>query len=154
MICNSCQRNIADGSRFCYNCGARQAMTGAPDVASVTGGPKRLMRSSIDKKLGGVCSGLAEYFDMDPTLVRIFGWCCRWHLPRWPHHRKRLRRRQSLPKRGTDTVIFLRASRRASDSIRLRRTINDPATLRRRLPSQGRNRRRPERVETRNHVRT
>ena len=26
MVCNSCQRNIADGSRFCYNCGAKQAM--------------------------------------------------------------------------------------------------------------------------------
>ena len=24
-----------------------------------------------DKKLGGVCAGLAEYFDMDPTMVRI-----------------------------------------------------------------------------------
>jgi len=71
MICNSCQRNIAEGSRFCYNCGARQVMTGAPDVAAVTGGPKRLMRSSTDKKLGGVCAGLAEYFDMDPTLVRV-----------------------------------------------------------------------------------
>lgn len=71
MICNSCQRNIADGSKFCYNCGARQLVTGAPDAASVTGGPKRLMRSSTDKKLGGVCGGLAEYFDMDPTLVRV-----------------------------------------------------------------------------------
>ncbi|HEY6127745.1 MAG TPA: PspC domain-containing protein [Candidatus Acidoferrum sp.] len=71
MICNSCQRNIADGSKFCYNCGARQMVTGAPDAASVTGGPKRLMRSSTDKKLGGVCGGLAEYFDMDPTLVRV-----------------------------------------------------------------------------------
>src|SRR5258705_9842805 len=71
MICNSCQRNIADGSRFCYNCGARQIVTGAPDIASVTGGPKKLMRSSTDKKLGGVCAGLAEYFDMDVTLVRI-----------------------------------------------------------------------------------
>lgn len=71
MICNSCQRNIADGSRFCYNCGAKQVVTGAPDAASVTGGPKKLMRSSTDKKLGGVCGGLAEYFDMDPTLVRV-----------------------------------------------------------------------------------
>jgi phage shock protein C len=71
MVCNSCQRNIADGSRFCYNCGARQVVTGAPDVASVTGGPKKLMRSSADKKLGGVCAGLAEYFDMDVTLVRV-----------------------------------------------------------------------------------
>jgi len=29
------------------------------------------MRSSTDKKLGGVCAGLADYFDMDPTLVRV-----------------------------------------------------------------------------------
>ena len=71
MVCNSCQRNIADGSRFCYNCGARQVVTDAPNTATVTGGPKRLMRSSIDKKLGGVCAGLADYFDMDPTLVRV-----------------------------------------------------------------------------------
>ena len=71
MICSSCQKNIADGSRFCYNCGAQQTVTGAPNVAAVTGGPKRLMRSSTDKKLGGVCAGLAEYFDMDITLVRV-----------------------------------------------------------------------------------
>lgn len=71
MICPSCQRNIADGSRFCYNCGARQQATGAPDVASVTGGPRKLMRSSTDKKIGGVCAGVAEYFDLDPTLVRV-----------------------------------------------------------------------------------
>jgi phage shock protein PspC (stress-responsive transcriptional regulator) len=29
------------------------------------------MRSSRDKKLGGVCAGVADYFDMDPTIVRI-----------------------------------------------------------------------------------
>jgi phage shock protein C len=71
MVCNSCQRNIADGSRFCYNCGAQQVVAGAPEVAAATGGPKRLMRSSTDKKLGGVCAGLADYLDMDPTLVRV-----------------------------------------------------------------------------------
>lgn len=32
---------------------------------------KKLYRSRIDKMLGGVCGGLAEYFDIDPTLVRI-----------------------------------------------------------------------------------
>lgn len=26
---------------------------------------------SNDKKIGGVCGGIAEYFDIDPTLVRI-----------------------------------------------------------------------------------
>ena len=71
MICNSCQRNIADGSRFCYNCGAKQVVTDAPNVAAATGGPKRLLRSSTDKKLGGVCAGLADYLDMDVTLVRV-----------------------------------------------------------------------------------
>jgi len=32
---------------------------------------KRLYRSRVDHKIGGVCGGLAEYFDIDPTLVRI-----------------------------------------------------------------------------------
>ncbi|MBO7093468.1 MAG: PspC domain-containing protein [Spirochaetia bacterium] len=31
---------------------------------------KKLMKSK-DKKLCGVCGGIAEYFDMDPTVVRI-----------------------------------------------------------------------------------
>ena len=31
---------------------------------------KRL-RKSNDKKLCGVCGGIAEYLDMDPTIVRI-----------------------------------------------------------------------------------
>lgn len=31
---------------------------------------KRLFRSN-DRMLGGVCAGLAEYFDLDPTIVRI-----------------------------------------------------------------------------------
>jgi phage shock protein PspC (stress-responsive transcriptional regulator) len=32
---------------------------------------KRLYLSDTDKKLGGVCGGLGEYFDADPTLVRL-----------------------------------------------------------------------------------
>lgn len=32
---------------------------------------KKLRRSSVDYILGGVCGGLAEYFDLDPTLVRV-----------------------------------------------------------------------------------
>jgi phage shock protein C len=30
---------------------------------------KRLVKG--DKKIFGVCSGLADYFDLDPTVVRI-----------------------------------------------------------------------------------
>jgi len=29
------------------------------------------MRSSRDKKIGGVCAGLADYFDLDATIVRV-----------------------------------------------------------------------------------
>lgn len=32
---------------------------------------KRLYRSRTDRKLWGVCGGLARYFNIDPTLVRI-----------------------------------------------------------------------------------
>jgi len=32
---------------------------------------QKLTRSKTDKKLAGVCAGIAEYFDLDPTLVRI-----------------------------------------------------------------------------------
>ena len=29
------------------------------------------MRSGRDKKIAGVCAGVAHYFDMDPTIVRV-----------------------------------------------------------------------------------
>ncbi len=32
---------------------------------------KKLLRSKTDRKVAGVCAGIAEYFDIDPTLVRI-----------------------------------------------------------------------------------
>lgn len=32
---------------------------------------KRLYRSKSDRKIAGVCGGLAEYFDIDPASVRI-----------------------------------------------------------------------------------
>jgi phage shock protein C len=32
---------------------------------------KRLYRSNRDIMLGGVCGGLAEYFNLDPTIVRL-----------------------------------------------------------------------------------
>jgi phage shock protein C len=31
---------------------------------------KRLHRSRTEKMIGGVCGGLAEYFEIDPTIVR------------------------------------------------------------------------------------
>ena len=32
---------------------------------------KRLYKSSVNCMICGVCGGIAEYFDIDPTLVRL-----------------------------------------------------------------------------------
>ena len=32
---------------------------------------KKLYKSSTDKKLAGVCGGLAEYLGMDSTIIRL-----------------------------------------------------------------------------------
>ena len=32
---------------------------------------KRLYRSNESKVIAGVCGGIAEYFDLDPTLIRL-----------------------------------------------------------------------------------
>lgn len=39
---------------------------------------KKLYRSTKDKKLAGVCSGFADYLNIDPTLVRII-----WAVISW-----------------------------------------------------------------------
>ncbi|MGL4588946.1 MAG: PspC domain-containing protein [Mycoplasmatales bacterium] len=32
---------------------------------------KKLYRDLNNKMVGGVCSGLAEYFEIDPTIIRL-----------------------------------------------------------------------------------
>ena len=32
---------------------------------------KRLYRSTTERMIGGVCGGMAEYFEVDPTLIRL-----------------------------------------------------------------------------------
>lgn len=32
---------------------------------------KKILRKSADRKISGVCGGIAEYLDVDPTVVRI-----------------------------------------------------------------------------------
>jgi len=67
-------------------------------------GPKRLMRSSIESKIAGVCGGLAEYFGVDPGITRI--------AMTLNHHRHRIRARDSIlysgvgnPARGSGDVL-------------------------------------------------
>ncbi len=35
------------------------------------GNYKRLTRSTTDRRIAGVCGGLAKYLNVDPTVVRI-----------------------------------------------------------------------------------
>ena len=36
---------------------------------------KRLYKSSRNKKICGVCGGIAEYLNMDPTVIRLIREC-------------------------------------------------------------------------------
>jgi len=45
-------------------------MPEGPDAVSASPA-RRLMRSTTDKKIAGVCGGLAEYFGVDATPVRL-----------------------------------------------------------------------------------
>jgi phage shock protein PspC (stress-responsive transcriptional regulator) len=44
-----------------------------PDAAAAEPAlaPRRLTRSTVDRKIGGVCGGLADYLSADPTAVRV-----------------------------------------------------------------------------------
>jgi len=66
MYCTSCGTQLQDTVNFCSECGSKTGRAMLPQ-----GAPRRLFRLAYDKKLGGVCSGLAKYLDVDVTLVRI-----------------------------------------------------------------------------------
>jgi phage shock protein C len=62
MYCNACGKTIAEDGRFCSSCG---------DVVGVPPTPKKLLRSRAERKVAGVCAGLAQYFNLDASLVRV-----------------------------------------------------------------------------------
>jgi len=73
MTCPNCQKDIAGGSKFCYSCGAAQPQATPSGTGYAYQAPprKRLVRSSTDTKIAGVCGGLADYFDIDPMMIRL-----------------------------------------------------------------------------------
>ncbi len=32
---------------------------------------KRLVKSTTDRKIAGICAGIAEYMNIDPTIIRV-----------------------------------------------------------------------------------
>lgn len=66
MACMNCSRQIPEDAAFCQFCGVDQR-------GSASGAAPRkryLRRSQVDRQLGGVCGGIASYFDTDPVFVR------------------------------------------------------------------------------------
>jgi phage shock protein C len=62
MFCNYCGKSIPEDANLCAYCGTR--VTGA--VARM-----RLVRPRQGRKIAGVCAGFGEYFDLDPSLIRV-----------------------------------------------------------------------------------
>lgn len=62
MTCARCFKEIEDGSSFCRFCGV--AVGSQPPVSRITRIPEQ-------GQIGGVCAGLADYFNADVTLIRL-----------------------------------------------------------------------------------
>lgn len=71
MYCTHCGQETPENANYCSACGwvtpAGEAVRQASGYA-----PRRLFRLPYDKKIAGICSGIAKYLDVDVTMVRIF----------------------------------------------------------------------------------
>lgn len=74
MYCSNCGKNIGEQPIFCQFCGTRVAQP--PPTCLQPLGKRRFARYSADKKIAGVCAGVARYLDIDPTLVRAVWLIC------------------------------------------------------------------------------
>jgi phage shock protein C len=62
MYCSHCGVQVAGHASFCPSCGGAQP----GNVSS-----KQLVRPIQGRKMGGVCLALANYMNLDVTLVRV-----------------------------------------------------------------------------------
>jgi len=68
MYCTNCGVEFRETDRFCSQCGR----TTGPGRTNASAYAERRLRLPLDgKKLLGVCAGFANYFGVDPTLMRI-----------------------------------------------------------------------------------
>lgn len=67
MYCANCGNSIEQHFRYCSRCG-----TATEGMSRPADGPEYpLSRPREGRKIAGVCAGVARYFDIDVTLVRV-----------------------------------------------------------------------------------
>ncbi len=66
---------------------------------------KKLYRSRFNKKICGVCGGIAEYFGIDPTVVRVI-WVILTFLPVLPMIIIYIILALVIPENPNDTIVM------------------------------------------------
>lgn len=74
MKCSGCGSSVPKGSEFCPKCGVKIPQEPSPKFARPPEqytGPKKLYRSRKNRLVGGVCGGIGDHYNIDPTIVRL-----------------------------------------------------------------------------------
>jgi phage shock protein C len=65
MYCTKCGVELGENARFCSSCGNPTVNAPPPEM------PRALMLDTRNKKIAGVCAGLARYLGVDVVLMRV-----------------------------------------------------------------------------------
>ena len=67
MFCTQCGKELPGSVNFCSQCGRETPES----LGRRARARKKLYRSRYDRKISGICGGLADYMDVDATLIRV-----------------------------------------------------------------------------------
>jgi phage shock protein C len=77
MFCTKCGVELPEREIYCSQCGhPTEKASAARPVAR-----QLLLRARYNKKIAGVCAGMAKYLDVDPTLMRVLWLLLLFALP-------------------------------------------------------------------------